>query len=330
MERLKSVSPIVRLGIVVAIGVVFICCCLGILIATSDPDELAGSLTPTRRPTTPAGPATEAETDAPGGFEGPTSAPTSALEFPLIPGMALIDFTFNLEDRGFTCTDTVVLNNRYSTSCTDDSTPTVLLTAMATGPDDERVDYLTATVTQTITPSDDIAAVFLGFVATMPYEGASPEAAKAWVEATLPLVGDGSTPQTTNFGSVKFTLSGDPANRTLEMEGAEPSSASGGGPLSIPIAATDEDVVTSQPTVEASTAIPATDAPPPTTAPTTIPTTVPTSAPATAVPATPADRHRTGALCVDGSTSGATGSGACSGHGGVQCWYYSDGTCTKP
>jgi hypothetical protein len=41
-------------------------------------------------------------------------------------------------------------------------------------------------------------------------------------------------------------------------------------------------------------------------------------------------RYRVGATCNDGSSSSATGSGACSHHGGVQCWRYSDGTCTKP
>lgn len=41
-------------------------------------------------------------------------------------------------------------------------------------------------------------------------------------------------------------------------------------------------------------------------------------------------RHRIGALCNDGTMSSATGSGACSHHGGVSCWEYSDGTCTKP
>lgn len=42
------------------------------------------------------------------------------------------------------------------------------------------------------------------------------------------------------------------------------------------------------------------------------------------------DRHRIGAVCNDRTTSKATGSGACSHHGGVSCWQYSDGTCTKP
>jgi len=42
------------------------------------------------------------------------------------------------------------------------------------------------------------------------------------------------------------------------------------------------------------------------------------------------ERHRVGAECNDGTSSTATGSGACSHHGGVRCWDYSDGTCTKP
>jgi hypothetical protein len=43
-----------------------------------------------------------------------------------------------------------------------------------------------------------------------------------------------------------------------------------------------------------------------------------------------APRHRIGAVCNDKTNSTATGSGACSHHGGVNCWQYSDGTCTKP
>ena len=37
--------------------------------------------------------------------------------------------------------------------------------------------------------------------------------------------------------------------------------------------------------------------------------------------------YRVGAICVDGWQSSATGSGACSHHGGVACWLYSDGSC---
>ena len=37
--------------------------------------------------------------------------------------------------------------------------------------------------------------------------------------------------------------------------------------------------------------------------------------------------YRVGAICNDGTQSSATGSGACSHHGGVRCWLYSDGNC---
>jgi len=49
-----------------------------------------------------------------------------------------------------------------------------------------------------------------------------------------------------------------------------------------------------------------------------------------ASPGAASARHRLGAQCNDGTTSKATGSGACSHHHGVKCWIYSDGTCTKP
>lgn len=44
----------------------------------------------------------------------------------------------------------------------------------------------------------------------------------------------------------------------------------------------------------------------------------------------PSSRVRIGAICNDGTLSDATGSGACSSHGGVRCWRYNDGTCTNP
>jgi hypothetical protein len=48
------------------------------------------------------------------------------------------------------------------------------------------------------------------------------------------------------------------------------------------------------------------------------------------VTSSPTTRARIGATCVDGTPSSATGSGACSSHGGVLCWRYNDGTCTNP
>jgi len=83
-------------------------------------------------------------------------------------------------------------------------------------------------------------------------------------------------------------------------------------------------VKATSPVVVPATIIPSTSIPTLIIVPTDTPAPIPTEAP------TAAARVRTGAQCNDGTTSGATGSGACSSHGGVKCWFYSDGTCTKP
>jgi hypothetical protein len=49
----------------------------------------------------------------------------------------------------------------------------------------------------------------------------------------------------------------------------------------------------------------------------------------TSTPAPNIQATRTGALCGDGTSSSATGAGACSRHGGVSCWNYSDGSCRR-
>jgi len=50
----------------------------------------------------------------------------------------------------------------------------------------------------------------------------------------------------------------------------------------------------------------------------------------TPAPSPTPSRTRIGAICRDNTLSDATGSGACSSHGGVSCWRYSDGSCTNP
>lgn len=52
-------------------------------------------------------------------------------------------------------------------------------------------------------------------------------------------------------------------------------------------------------------------------------TAIPTATPVRVATATPIPSNtRTGAVCNDGSRSGSTGSGTCSGHGGVAYWLY--------
>jgi hypothetical protein len=158
--------------------------------------------------------------------ETPTIAPTPTefLEFPLIPGLELVDVTLNLEQRDLaTCDSPHEFNNRYTTFCSDDSVNVVYsLLVDISGPDINRVDYISATVIQLVDqPTDEFPKLLLGFIATMPYDGADPEAARAWVEATLPTLGDDGSVETT-IGDVKFRLYGNPLNRSLDMEGVAP------------------------------------------------------------------------------------------------------------
>lgn len=66
-------------------------------------------------------------------------------------------------------------------------------------------------------PDDDLAASVLGFLATVPYDGAEPERARAWVEETLPTIKAAGDVRTATFGGVPFRLYGPPTARILEI-----------------------------------------------------------------------------------------------------------------
>lgn len=79
------------------------------------------------------------------------------------------------------------------------------------------VDLIEATILQFDTPDDSLSAEFLGFVSTMPYDGADPEAARAWVTNTLPTLQGAGDVRTATFGGVEYQLYGIPTARTLEI-----------------------------------------------------------------------------------------------------------------
>ena len=80
------------------------------------------------------------------------------------------------------------------------------------------VDFIETSVKQNKNPDNKVAADLLGFVATLPYEGTTPEDAKTWVESTIPVLsGQPDNTQDTVFGGVNYVLRGTPAALTLEM-----------------------------------------------------------------------------------------------------------------
>lgn len=73
-----------------------------------------------------------------------------------------------------------------------------------------RIDSVSATVV-VYNGSDTPAADFLGFLATVPFDGDDPATARSWVAANI------STGGTMEIGSARFTLSGPLGGRSLDI-----------------------------------------------------------------------------------------------------------------
>jgi hypothetical protein len=63
--------------------------------------------------------------------------------------------------------------------------------------------------------ADALAQDFLGYVATIPYEGAHPEEAKAWVKQSV------GSKASAEFGGVSYTLGGKAGRHFLKLENLE-------------------------------------------------------------------------------------------------------------
>jgi hypothetical protein len=126
-----------------------------------------------------------ASTSAP--TESPLSTPAvppTATSSPFIVGLTFDDIRGNLEQRQIaTCKEGrgTVASSLTCSGFTED----ILVEVTALGDDRTKITYVQSVVTQHSTSSDEIAAQILGFLATLPYQGADPARARAWVEANI-------------------------------------------------------------------------------------------------------------------------------------------------
>ena len=146
-----------------------------------------------------------------------TPEPTATEESTaLLPGLMAANVAVNLEQRGFTCDALEQVQIYYDRTCTKDSVDNKLLVEIY-GREAFAVDWIQSSVLQFANPDQEFAASFLGFVASMPYDGAVPEEARNWVETTLPsLTGKGDVREKI-FAGVKYRLYGIPTAFILEM-----------------------------------------------------------------------------------------------------------------
>lgn len=114
----------------------------------------------------------------------------------VIPGIAAVDLTSSLENRGFTTTKRFGAQVEYVCQYKLENSE---LTAEAFGSSADQLISIKATG---VSFSDDTETIreFLGFIATLPFDGNRPALAKQWVLSEF-----GSNSQTT-FGPCSFTL----------------------------------------------------------------------------------------------------------------------------
>jgi hypothetical protein len=135
-----------------------------------------------------------------------------------LPGLSAVNVTVKLEGQEFTCTQVKKVAGHYERTCLKGLPSTNLFQVVISGSEPFVVDFIRTSVRQNENPDNKIATEFLSFVATLPYDGATPDDARAWVESTIPtLSGQPDDAKETMFGAVKYVLSGPPKVLVLEM-----------------------------------------------------------------------------------------------------------------
>ena len=210
---MKPHSSIINLLLSVLLGVV-LASCRGQ--ATPTPERPAGSAnsviisTFTPAPTSPAEASVTELAD-----EASTSTPSVTGR---LAGLAPMNVTVNLEQRNFICTVVKKGPVYYERTCTKGLPEVNLTQVVISGRETSIIDFIETSVYQKKNPDPMIAGEILGFIASMPYEGAVPKDAKLWVESTIPALG--LTPghsQEASFGGVKYVLHGSLTKLILEI-----------------------------------------------------------------------------------------------------------------
>ena len=141
----------------------------------------------------------------------PESAPRN------IPGLTPQDVYLNLENRGFKCSEPELMgpDNEVRWTCEKQEANGEYLVEINSS-DANSVRLIEAwVISNEPARADALAQDFLGYVARVPYEGAQPEEAKAWVKQNV------GSKVSAEFGGVSYTLGAKAGSRFLELEKLE-------------------------------------------------------------------------------------------------------------
>jgi len=151
-----------------------------------------------------------------------TSQPTGESTDPGIPGLPLWMLWERLTGYGFNCFEPQVQEESYLSECSYE-TSEYEFNVSIWGRLPDTVDLVeAAALYYGELDYADLTTVVFELIAEIPYEGATPEEAGAWVEATMPgiqVVGDEAS---SSFGGVRYYLYAFPSSHVLEIGNGVP------------------------------------------------------------------------------------------------------------
>jgi hypothetical protein len=148
---------------------------------------------------------------------GGTDTEPAATATPAAPdhlvGLHASDLLKGFRERGLVCKEPV-REREFSRYVCESSTPLVQYRGEFYAKVPGRVEYIRVLVAQTGDAKLEVAAPLLAFVANQRYEGADPDAARAWVERAV------AAPGQTEIGLAKLKVSGDLTRLVFELKAA--------------------------------------------------------------------------------------------------------------
>ncbi len=154
---------------------------------------------------------TKAPEQAAASPEGQAGAAAAVTENRWLRGLWANDIRKTLEAVNMPCTGPAMESRQSVWSC-ESATPLVAYKARFYGNAPGKIEYITATITQSDRPKDDLPLRVFVALAGLHFEGADPQKARAWVRANIAAGGS------TSFGPAQFKLLGDERRRQLDIK----------------------------------------------------------------------------------------------------------------
>jgi len=131
----------------------------------------------------------------------------------IIPGITTADLTINLKNKGFDCKDMEISDDGMASWWCEETTLDHYFVVELLGNSPTKIQSIqTTALNYSVKDTNEVTKDFLGYIASIPYEGANQAGAKDWVKQNI---GENTKKV---IGNIKFTLSSNARARMLTIE----------------------------------------------------------------------------------------------------------------